>query len=164
MHHKNYPLSRSGGRKRGNDWKSKRKRRHATENTRVSLRRHTSTGKTKTVSEPNPEAKVTSGTHFFRGEQSPLSNLYRLENNIVYQGNSFRTTEHAYQWAKASKHGYKIIANNILFGNISPKQAMFLGKTIKTTDAWKNTKTQERGNYPNIQIIPDDIGFNKTYK
>ena len=82
--------------------------------------------------------KVTGGILLFKGERNPLSNLYRLKKPFIFKGRYFYSTENAYQWQKAKHHGNDYLANRILAE--TSRNAMYLGKSIKTNDSWKTQK------------------------
>lgn len=84
------------------------------------------------------DRKVTGGILYFKGEKKPLSNLFLLKNPIRFRGHSFNSTENAYQWAKATEHNLPYLANKIL--SESSRNAMYIGKKIKTNEAWRAKK------------------------
>ena len=122
--------------------KGRKRKRFATEDDRLRTDIDSAKLKSKAGSDPPPtkERKVTGGLLLFKGENNPLSNLYILEKPIRYHGLDFMSSEHAYQWSKAVVHKQFQIANQIL--KVSSRQAMHLGKSIKTSEKWKENKVK----------------------
>lgn len=75
------------------------------------------------------------GVVAFQSHHSPLSNLFSAP--IRRNGILFRSTEHAYQHAKAVICKKATAAQDIL-NEPSPYDAMYIGKKIKTTREWDN--------------------------
>ena len=74
----------------------------------------------------------------FKGENSPLSNLFKLKTPIHFKKLYFFSTEVLYQWHKAISHQEFEKAKKII--NSTPRNAMTIGKTIKTGSYWNNNK------------------------
>ena len=76
----------------------------------------------------------------FHGYMDPLSNFFRLESPIVEDDSKrFFTSEHLYQYRKASFHNRHDLMKNVLFSRtaLDAKQAV---KSLPSTDAWKKSR------------------------
>jgi len=72
----------------------------------------------------------------FSGEYDFLSNFYERE--ILYNGVKYKTTEHAFQAAKAiNQEDHDLIMNSS-----TPGKSKKLGRTIKIKNNWDNIKNQ----------------------
>ena len=72
----------------------------------------------------------------FKGHNNVLSNFYKCEKGclIEYDGQTFETAEHAYQWAKASFYGDTETAEKIFIATTA-FDAKLLGSTVQGDDA-----------------------------
>ena len=84
----------------------------------------------------------------FKSEDHPLSNLYQHGRcggicMIYYRGFWFSTSEHAYQFEKARRHGHFGLCWAILdhwAGVEAVRDVMKAGQSLKTTPLWKRVK------------------------
>ena len=72
-------------------------------------------------------------THAFRGSDHPLSNFFSCE--LSFSGQSFKSSEHLYQWMKASYHEEAGDAERIKSAG-TPLEAMRIGDEILVSDTW----------------------------
>lgn len=83
---------------------------------------------------PDPQKP---NTLLFRGHEHPLSNFFPLQ--ITMNGKKFKSTEAAYQYAKAEHMKDYAAARRIQKADTAV-QAMFIASKIETNESWKNRK------------------------
>ena len=98
------------------------------------------------VSAYDRQREITQAVIWFRSEEHPLSNLYqhglcRGVCIIRYRGFGFQTSEHAYQFEKARRHGIFDLCLRILGplqGVHYVRKVMKLGQALATLPIWKS--------------------------
>ena len=75
----------------------------------------------------------------FKGKESPLSNLYILEQGLIYKDTLFNCSEQAYQWEKCMFYNNLNLAEKILKEK-NPYKQMRLGGLIEGDIEWTNAK------------------------
>ena len=85
---------------------------------------------------PKPEK---AGTLLFKGHKHPLSNFYEVSLNV--KGKQFRSSEAAYQHAKAEAMGDFNAANKIMKARTA-LNAMRIAEQIETNERWQQRKVQ----------------------
>ena len=93
---------------------------------------------------------------YFRGHKDPLSNFF--EATITYKGKQFKTSEAAYQHAKAEAMRDYRAATKIMKAKTG-LHAMRIAQRITTNELWQQKKTQVMEN-----IIKEKLKSNETVK
>ena len=85
------------------------------------------------VSHVSPPLSQVSTPIYFKGADHILSNLYSC--TLIYQGVTFASSEHLYQYCKAVEHSDFYLAKLILEAQTA-KESKSISKHIKTSQQW----------------------------
>ena len=77
---------------------------------------------------------------YFKGEKTPLSNLYETEANNKFKGKHFRSSENAYQYQKCIKHSNPVLASIITNPRCTSRKAIQVGRMVPTNSQWETSK------------------------